>query len=196
MFSNVSSNCLPEMMHNRTGCICLSFLQCVFSNVSSNYRPERIQSHTACLSFLHYVFSMLHLFYLSLWFVPLIAIFTLAWLWLELFCPRFWSITWWKSCSCNCTLNFIVPPYLISIQASLESQYQRVEVPIGCVTHAHQTCAHTFFGISAQQNPGICSSNSRHLLIKFQTSAHQIPDICSSNSRHLLIKFRTFASHL
>ena len=49
-------NCLPEMMHNRTGCICLSFLQCVFSNVSSNYRPERIQSHTACLSFLHYVF--------------------------------------------------------------------------------------------------------------------------------------------
>ena len=36
VFSNVPSNCLPERMHNHTGCICLTFLHCVLSNVSSN----------------------------------------------------------------------------------------------------------------------------------------------------------------
>ena len=35
VFSNVSSNCVPEKMHIHTGCICLAFLHCAFSNVSS-----------------------------------------------------------------------------------------------------------------------------------------------------------------
>ena len=86
-FSNVSSNCLPQRMHNHIGCICLTFhhyafwnvsstrlhemmqshtgctcstfLQCVFANVSSNGLHERMHSHTdcTCLAFLHCVFS-------------------------------------------------------------------------------------------------------------------------------------------
>ena len=32
-FSNVSSTRLPEIMHNHTGCICLTFLHCVFQCV-------------------------------------------------------------------------------------------------------------------------------------------------------------------
>ena len=59
VFSNESSNCLPERMHNHTGCICLTFLHCVFSNVSSNCLLERMHSHIdcICLSFLHCAFS-------------------------------------------------------------------------------------------------------------------------------------------
>ena len=58
-FSNVSSNCLPEMRHNYIGCICLAFLHYVFSNVSSNCLPERMHNHIGCicLTFLHCVFS-------------------------------------------------------------------------------------------------------------------------------------------
>ena len=58
-FSCVSSNYLPEMMHSHTGCICLTFLQCVFSCVSSNYLPEMMHSHTGCIcwTFLQCVFS-------------------------------------------------------------------------------------------------------------------------------------------
>ena len=40
VFLNESSNCLPEKMHIHTGCICLTFLQCVFSNTASNRLPE------------------------------------------------------------------------------------------------------------------------------------------------------------
>ena len=60
VFSNVSSNRLPEQMQNHTGCICWTFLHCAFSNVSSNDLLEKRQSHTGCicLTFLHYVFSM------------------------------------------------------------------------------------------------------------------------------------------
>ena len=32
VFSNESSNGLPERMHSHIGCICLTFLHCVFSN--------------------------------------------------------------------------------------------------------------------------------------------------------------------
>ena len=60
----------------------------------------------------------------------------------------------------------------------------------GCVTLAHRTSAHHFFGTSAHQYPDICSSIPGHLLIKIRTSAHQNPDICSSNFRHLLPIYR------
>ena len=58
-FSNISSNCLPEMMHNHTGFICLTFLHCVFSNVSSNRLPLMMHNHIGCicLAFLQCVFS-------------------------------------------------------------------------------------------------------------------------------------------
>ena len=36
VFSNGSSSCLPEKMHNHTGCICLVFLHCAFSDASQN----------------------------------------------------------------------------------------------------------------------------------------------------------------
>ena len=61
---------------------------------------------------------------------------------------------------------------------------------VGCVTLAHRTSAHHFFGTSAHQYPDICSSKSGHLLIKIRTSAHQNPDICSSNFGHLLRIYR------
>ena len=59
VFSNVSSNRLPELMQSHIGCICLAFPHCAFSNVSSDYLPERMQSHTGCiyLSFLFCAFS-------------------------------------------------------------------------------------------------------------------------------------------
>ena len=59
VFSNVSSNRLPEKMHNYIGCICLTSPQCAFSNVSSNCIPLRMHSHIGCicLAFLHCVFS-------------------------------------------------------------------------------------------------------------------------------------------
>ena len=58
-FSNWSSNGFSVKKHNRTGCICLAFLQCVFSNVSSNRLHEWMHNHTGCicLAFLHYAFS-------------------------------------------------------------------------------------------------------------------------------------------
>ena len=51
-FSNVSPNCLLQMMHNRNGCICLIFLK-------SNGLPERMHSHIGCicLTSLHCVSS-------------------------------------------------------------------------------------------------------------------------------------------
>ena len=59
VFSNVSSNCLHERMHNHIGCICLTFLHCVFSSVSSNDLPEKMHSRIGCISltFYHCVFS-------------------------------------------------------------------------------------------------------------------------------------------
>ena len=49
VFSNAFSKCLLEMMHNHIGCICLTFLHCVFSNVFSKCLRERMQSHTDCI---------------------------------------------------------------------------------------------------------------------------------------------------
>ena len=59
VFSYVSSKCLPERMHNHTGCICLTFLHCVYSNVYLNCWEKRTHSHTGytCSTFLHCVFS-------------------------------------------------------------------------------------------------------------------------------------------
>ena len=48
VFSNVSSNRLPEWMQSHTGCICLAFLQCGLSNVSSNGLHEKMHNHTSC----------------------------------------------------------------------------------------------------------------------------------------------------
>ena len=60
-FSNASSNCLPEKVHNYTGTgyICSTFLQCVFSNVPLKHLPERMHNHIGCIcmTFLHCVFS-------------------------------------------------------------------------------------------------------------------------------------------
>ena len=46
-------------MQNHIGCICSTFPHCVFSNVSSNCLPERMQSHIGCIcsTFLHCAFS-------------------------------------------------------------------------------------------------------------------------------------------
>ena len=59
VFSNVSSNFLPEKRHSHIGCICLALLHCAFSNVSSNYLLVRMHNHTGyiCLSFPHCAFS-------------------------------------------------------------------------------------------------------------------------------------------
>ena len=59
VFSNVSSNCLHEKMHNRTGCIFFTFLHCVFSNGPSKHLDQSMHSRIGCicLSFLHCVFS-------------------------------------------------------------------------------------------------------------------------------------------
>ena len=73
VFSNVSSNGLPDRCivtldafvlgfllcsfsnmsrrHIHTGCICLIFFHCVLSSVSSNCRPQRIQRRTGCICF-------------------------------------------------------------------------------------------------------------------------------------------------
>ena len=48
VFSNVSSNYLPEMMHNHIGCIYLTFSHSIVSNVSSNHLSERKKSHIGC----------------------------------------------------------------------------------------------------------------------------------------------------
>ena len=54
VFSNVSSNCLPQRMQNHIGCICL-FLHCVFSNAFSNFLRLRMHIRIGCiyLSFVH-----------------------------------------------------------------------------------------------------------------------------------------------
>ena len=59
VFSNVSSNLLPEKMHSHIGCTCLTFLHYAFSNVSSNCLPEKMHSHIGCiyLTFRHCAFS-------------------------------------------------------------------------------------------------------------------------------------------
>ena len=59
VFSDVSSSCLLERMHNHICCICWTFLHCVFSNVTSNYLPEMMHIRTGCicLTFLHSAFS-------------------------------------------------------------------------------------------------------------------------------------------
>ena len=59
VFSNVSSNGLPEMMHSHIGYIYLVFLHCVFSYVYSNNLDQSMHSHTGsiCLTFLHCAFS-------------------------------------------------------------------------------------------------------------------------------------------
>ena len=59
VFSNVSSNCMPQKMQSHIGCIYLTFLQCAFSNVFSNCPHLRTHSHIGCIcsTFLHYVFS-------------------------------------------------------------------------------------------------------------------------------------------
>ena len=56
VFSNVSSNCLPQRMQNYTGGICRTFLHYGLSYVSSKNLD---QSHTGCifLTFLHCVFK-------------------------------------------------------------------------------------------------------------------------------------------
>ena len=59
VFSDVSSNGLPEKRHIHIGCICLTFLHCVFSDVYSNRLSERMHNHICYISltFLHCVFS-------------------------------------------------------------------------------------------------------------------------------------------
>ena len=49
VFSNVSSNGLPEWLRSHTDCICLIFLHCVFSNVFSKHLHKKMQSHTGCI---------------------------------------------------------------------------------------------------------------------------------------------------
>ena len=48
-FSNVVANCLPESMHNRTGCICEIFHQSEFSYVALNCLPVQMQSRIGCI---------------------------------------------------------------------------------------------------------------------------------------------------
>ena len=49
VFSNVSSNRLPEQKQSHIGCICLTFLHCAFSNVFSNRLPEKRHNHNGCI---------------------------------------------------------------------------------------------------------------------------------------------------
>ena len=46
VFSNVSWNHLPEMMHSCNGCTCLTFLCCVILNELSKPFYKRMQCHT------------------------------------------------------------------------------------------------------------------------------------------------------
>ena len=59
VFSNVSSNVVPEKRHSHIVCIGLTFLHCEFSYVSSNCLPQKRHSHIGCicLFFLHFNFS-------------------------------------------------------------------------------------------------------------------------------------------
>ena len=49
VFSNVSSNGLPEKTHSRIRCICLTLLHCAFSNVSSKNLDQCMQNYTGCI---------------------------------------------------------------------------------------------------------------------------------------------------
>ena len=49
VFSNVSSNRLPEKRRSHIGYICLTFLHCAFSNVSSNGLHEKRHSRIGCI---------------------------------------------------------------------------------------------------------------------------------------------------
>ena len=49
VYSNVSSNCLPEMMHNHTGCICWTFPHRVFSHEPSNCFCKRTHNCAGCI---------------------------------------------------------------------------------------------------------------------------------------------------
>ena len=51
VFSNVSSNRLPQNRQNHIPCICLTFLQCVFSNVSAKRLTEKMQRYIGCICF-------------------------------------------------------------------------------------------------------------------------------------------------
>ena len=60
VFSDVSSNCLPEHVQSYIGSIFFfTFLHCGFSNVSSKSLDLKWQSHIGCicLTFLHCAFS-------------------------------------------------------------------------------------------------------------------------------------------
>ena len=49
VFSNVPLNCLPQTMHNHTGCIWSFFLQRAFSYASSNDPYWPMHSHIGCI---------------------------------------------------------------------------------------------------------------------------------------------------
>ena len=55
VFSNVSSNGLPENRQSHIACICLVSLRCVFSNEFSNGLYDKMHYHIGCicLTFLH-----------------------------------------------------------------------------------------------------------------------------------------------
>ena len=61
VFSNVSTNCLPEKRHSYICCSCLIFLHCAFSSVSSKRLYKKMQSHIGCIcltfSAVHYQMS-------------------------------------------------------------------------------------------------------------------------------------------
>ena len=63
VFSNASSNVLPERRHKPISCIYLTFLHCVFSNVSAKQCHRQLQSRIGCIFFtflhcgVHNVFS-------------------------------------------------------------------------------------------------------------------------------------------
>ena len=59
VFSNASSDCLPDMRHSHMRYIYWTFLHCAFSNVTSEHLPKKMHSHTGCicLFFLHCDFS-------------------------------------------------------------------------------------------------------------------------------------------
>ena len=48
-FSNVSSNCLLEMMQNHTGCICWTFHLCESWNAPSKHLPWVMHNCTSCI---------------------------------------------------------------------------------------------------------------------------------------------------
>ena len=48
VFSNESSNRMPEQMQSHIDCTFLTFLHCEFLNASSNCLPEKMHSHIGC----------------------------------------------------------------------------------------------------------------------------------------------------